>query len=83
MKAMVRDAYGSADVLELRDIDIPEVADDEVLVRVHAAGVGRDVWHVMTGCPTRYASPATASTGQRTPSSARMWPGSWRHSART
>ena len=51
MKAMVRDAYGSADVLELRDIDIPEVADDEVLVRVHAAGVGRDVWHVMTGLP--------------------------------
>src|SRR5215211_6002549 len=39
------------DVLELRDIDIPEIADDEVLVRVHAAGVGRDVWHVMTGLP--------------------------------
>ena len=43
MKAMVREAYGSADVLELRDIDIPEFADDEALVRVHAAGVGRDV----------------------------------------
>jgi NADPH:quinone reductase-like Zn-dependent oxidoreductase len=27
------------------------IADDEVLVRVHAAGVGRDVWHVMTGLP--------------------------------
>jgi NADPH:quinone reductase-like Zn-dependent oxidoreductase len=51
MKAMVRDAYGSADVLELREIDIPEIADDEVLVRVHAAGVGRDVWHIMTGLP--------------------------------
>ena len=51
MKAIVRDTYGSPDVLELRDIDIPEVADDEVLVRVHAAGVGRDVWHVMTGLP--------------------------------
>jgi len=51
MKAMVRDAYGAPDVLELRDIDIPEIADDEVLVRVHAAGVGRDVWHVMTGLP--------------------------------
>src|SRR5215217_4571971 len=51
MKAMVRDAYGPPDVLELRDIDIPEIADDEVLVRVHAAGVGRDVWHVMTGLP--------------------------------
>jgi NADPH:quinone reductase-like Zn-dependent oxidoreductase len=51
MKAMIRDAYGSSDVLELREIDIPEINDDEVLVRVHAAGVGRDVWHVMTGLP--------------------------------
>src|SRR5918993_2098336 len=51
MKAIVQDEYGSPDVLELRDIDIPEIADDEVLVRVRAAGVGRDVWHVMTGLP--------------------------------
>src|ERR687895_54646 len=51
MKAIVRDAYGSPHVLQLRDIDKPEIADDEVLVRVHAAGVGRDVWHVMTGLP--------------------------------
>jgi NADPH:quinone reductase-like Zn-dependent oxidoreductase len=51
MKAIVRDAYGSADLLELRDIDKPEIADDEVLIRVHAAGVDRGVWHVMTGLP--------------------------------
>jgi NADPH:quinone reductase-like Zn-dependent oxidoreductase len=51
MKAMVRDTYGSPDVLELRDIDKPKIADEEVLVHVHAAGVGRDVWHVMTGLP--------------------------------
>ena len=51
MKAMLRYAYGPPDVLELRDIDIPEIADDEVLVQVNAAGVGRDVWHVMTGLP--------------------------------
>ena len=51
MKAMVRDTYGPPDVLELRDIDKPEIGDDEVLLRVHAAGVGRDVWHVMTGLP--------------------------------
>jgi NADPH:quinone reductase-like Zn-dependent oxidoreductase len=51
MKAIVRETYGSSDVLELRDIDIPEISDDEVLVRVHAAGVGRDVWHIMTGLP--------------------------------
>src|SRR5215204_6204377 len=51
MKAIVRDTYGSPEVLELRDIDKPEIADDEVLVHVHAAGVGRDVWHIMTGLP--------------------------------
>jgi NADPH:quinone reductase-like Zn-dependent oxidoreductase len=51
MKAIVRDTYGSPDVLQLRDIDKPEITDDEVLVRVHAAGVGRDVWHIMTGLP--------------------------------
>jgi NADPH:quinone reductase-like Zn-dependent oxidoreductase len=51
MKAMVRDIYGPPDVLQLRDIDKPEIGDDEVLLRVHAAGVGRDVWHVMTGLP--------------------------------
>jgi len=51
MKAIVQDAYGSADVLELRDIDKPVVGDDEVLVRVHAAGVDQGVWHVMAGVP--------------------------------
>jgi threonine dehydrogenase-like Zn-dependent dehydrogenase len=51
MKAIVRGTYGSSDVLELRDIGKPEIADEEVLVHVHAAGVGRDVWHVMTGLP--------------------------------
>ena len=49
MKAIVQDAYGSADVLELREIEKPEIGDDEVLVRVHAAGVDRGVWHLMTG----------------------------------
>src|SRR3712207_953897 len=51
MKAIVRDTYGSPDVLELRDIDKPEIGDDEVLIRVHAAGVDRGVWHIMTGLP--------------------------------
>jgi NADPH:quinone reductase-like Zn-dependent oxidoreductase len=51
MKAIVHDTYGSADVLELRDVEEPTIADDEVLVRVHAAGVDRGVWHVMTGLP--------------------------------
>lgn len=51
MKAVVRDMYGPAGVLQTRDIDKPQIGDDEVLVRVHAAGVDRGVWHVMTGLP--------------------------------
>ena len=51
MRAIVRDAYGAADVLELRDVDKPQIGADEVLVRVHAAGVDRGVWHIMTGLP--------------------------------
>jgi len=51
MKAIVQDTYGSPDVLKLREIDKPKVGDDEALVRVHAAGVDRGVWHLMTGLP--------------------------------
>jgi NADPH:quinone reductase-like Zn-dependent oxidoreductase len=51
MKAMVQDTYGSAEVLELREIDKPEIADDQVLVRVRAAGVNPADWAVMSGLP--------------------------------
>src|SRR3712207_2626935 len=51
MKAIVQDKYGSADVLELRDVEIPQPGDDELLIRVHAAGVDPGVWHLMTGLP--------------------------------
>jgi NADPH:quinone reductase-like Zn-dependent oxidoreductase len=51
MKAIARDTYGSTDLLELRDMDRPGFGDDEVLIRVHAAGVDRGVWHIMTGLP--------------------------------
>jgi NADPH:quinone reductase-like Zn-dependent oxidoreductase len=51
MMAIVQDAYGSPDVLELREIDKPRSAEDEVLVRVHAAGVDQGVWHLMAGLP--------------------------------
>jgi NADPH:quinone reductase-like Zn-dependent oxidoreductase len=51
MKAIVQRKYGSPDVLEMRDIEKPKVGADEVLVRVHAAGVDRGVWHLMMGLP--------------------------------
>ena len=51
MKAIVQERYGSPDVLELREIDRPDVEDDEVLVRVRAASVHADVWHAVHGVP--------------------------------
>ena len=47
----MRDRYGAADVLELRDVPVPDAGDAEVLVRVHAAGLDRGAWHVMAGLP--------------------------------
>ena len=38
-------------MLRLEEIDRPAVGDEEVLLRVHAAGVDRGVWHLMTGLP--------------------------------
>lgn len=78
MKAIVQDTYGPAEVLELRDIDRPPVADDEVLLRVHAAGVDRGVRHLMIGLPYPYLcyedadhrlsmSPPTRPHGERSP----------------
>jgi NADPH:quinone reductase-like Zn-dependent oxidoreductase len=51
MKAIVQDRYGSADVLELKDIETPVAGRDDVLLRVHAASVFIGDWHVMTGLP--------------------------------
>jgi NADPH:quinone reductase-like Zn-dependent oxidoreductase len=51
LKAIVRDTYGSPDVLELTDIDKPEPGDDEVLLRVHAASVNPAGWHILRGAP--------------------------------
>jgi len=50
-------------VLEFRDIEEPAVGENDVLVRVHAAGCGPDVWHLMTGMPYM----ARLAIGLRTP----------------
>jgi len=49
MKAIVQDGYGSADVLQLREVDRPVVPDDRVLVRVRAASVNALDWHTVHG----------------------------------
>jgi NADPH:quinone reductase-like Zn-dependent oxidoreductase len=53
MRAIVQDRYGPepAEVLRLAEIDRPPIGDDEVLVRVRAAGVDRGTWHIMAGLP--------------------------------
>jgi NADPH:quinone reductase-like Zn-dependent oxidoreductase len=51
MKAIVQDHYGSADVMELREIDKPAIGDNEVLIRVRAAGVNPADWAIMNGLP--------------------------------
>src|SRR5699024_1369565 len=51
MQAIVQDSYGSPDILCLRDIERPQIAANEVLIRVCAAGVDFGVWHLVTGLP--------------------------------
>jgi NADPH:quinone reductase-like Zn-dependent oxidoreductase len=51
MRAIVQDGYGSADVLHLTRITRPEISGNEVLLQVHAAGLDRGRWHLMTGQP--------------------------------
>ncbi len=51
MRAITQDRYGSAEVLQLADIEAPTIAANEVLVRVRAAGLDRGTWHSMSGLP--------------------------------
>lgn len=51
MRAVIQREYGDADVLTVGDLAHPQPKADEVLIEVHAAGVDRGVWHLMTGLP--------------------------------
>jgi NADPH:quinone reductase-like Zn-dependent oxidoreductase len=51
MRAIVQERYGDADTLHLAQIPTPGIEDHEVLLRVHAAGLDRGTWHLMTGRP--------------------------------
>ncbi|WP_159706310.1 NAD(P)-dependent alcohol dehydrogenase [Arthrobacter sp. 18067] len=51
MRAIVQEGYGPADVLHEAQVPRPAIAENEVLVKVHAAGLDRGTWHVTTGLP--------------------------------
>lgn len=51
MKAIVYEAYGSADVLRLEEVQKPLPKDNEVLVKVHAASLNAADWHILIGKP--------------------------------
>ena len=47
MRALIRDQYGSPDVLEVREIERPVPKEGEVLVRVHAASINDWDWGLL------------------------------------
>ena len=51
MRAILQDRYGTADDLRVGEVERPSPAAGEVLVRVRAASVHPDVWHVVAGRP--------------------------------
>ena len=67
MKAIVRDTYGTPDVLKLAEVEKPELPDDRVLVRVHAASLARGDWYTLSGILV-----ARTATGLRKPKSRLM-----------
>lgn len=51
MKAMVYETYGSPDVLQIKEVDVPVPKDHEVLIEVHAASVNSWDWDLLRGKP--------------------------------
>ena len=51
MHAIVQREYGTADTWNLDEIERPAIGADQVLVKVHAAGLDRGTWHLMAGLP--------------------------------
>jgi NADPH:quinone reductase-like Zn-dependent oxidoreductase len=65
MKAVAHSTYGGHEALELMEVERPDLADDGVLVHVHAASLNRVDWYMLTGTPWV----GRASMGLRKPKS--------------
>jgi NADPH:quinone reductase-like Zn-dependent oxidoreductase len=63
MKAIIRETYGSPNVLHLADVPTPTLRDGDVLVRVRAASANAGDWHLLRGAPL----PFRLVAGLRTP----------------
>jgi len=51
MKAILYPKYGSPDVLQFKDVEIPTPSENQVLVKVHAASANPLDWHSMRAKP--------------------------------
>ncbi len=51
MRAVIQQRYGAPADLEVRDVPVPTPGPKQVLVKVEAASVNADVWHMVTGRP--------------------------------
>jgi NADPH:quinone reductase-like Zn-dependent oxidoreductase len=65
MKAIVQERFGSPDVLQFVDTDVPEIGPDDALIRVHAAALNPYDWHIMRGDP--YAARLMGTVGLTRP----------------
>jgi NADPH:quinone reductase-like Zn-dependent oxidoreductase len=73
MKAVVAERYGPpAEVLEIRDVDVPAIGEDDMLVRTHATSANPADWHLIRGEPQI----ARLQIGLRRPKH-RCWAATW------
>ena len=78
MKAILQSAYGSPQKLEFRDVDLPVLTDEQLLIRVHASSVNPAEWYRVMGPwfarSERTAQPKSSRIGPTWPASQAVGP---------